>query len=126
MRSRNQPVSPKKPIKPSASSGVFQFMIAVSLLRSGCTPLGPTVAPANTMVVIKNSHLLAESDKLCFRTRVKIFVNFSNISSKVSAAVPPSLMNISRISCTISSYIWVAVMCPKVDGAPVNSNGMRK
>ena len=39
-------------------SGLFQLTMAVSLLRSGYTPFGPMVAPANSAVVMKNLEIV--------------------------------------------------------------------
>jgi len=47
-KSQKCPVRPKKPSICDTSSGWGQFTIAISFVKSGLTPLGPTVAPVET------------------------------------------------------------------------------
>jgi hypothetical protein len=124
MRSRNQLVSPRKAERLSASAGSAQFTTAVSFAGSGWTPLGPTVAPANTAVVMKSSDLPADSESFLSLILMKIVVSFVIISSNVSAAVPPSSTNSSMTSHTRRSCRCCAVICANVDGAPVSPNGI--
>ena len=91
IKSQNHPVSPKNPAKAVAFSGVFQLTIAINVLRSGCTPFGPTEVMVKIISVIKNSHLLAKIDRFFSWILVKILVSLSIISSKVSAAAPHHL-----------------------------------
>jgi len=49
-------------------------------------PFGPTVAPANTILVMKDSDLLAEREGPRSRIRVNMHLSLSIILSKVSAA----------------------------------------
>ena len=53
------------------------------MLFRSCTPFWPTEAPVNTICDMKNSHLLAESDRFVSRMHVKICVSLLIISSNV-------------------------------------------
>ena len=115
---------PRNPARVVAFSGVFQLTITVSFLRSGCTPLGPNNAPANTISVIKNLHLLAERDRFLSLKRVNIQVSLSIISLNVFAAVPPSSTNSSMVSSARRLYMCLAVMLANVEGVPVSLKGI--
>ena len=61
-RSQKCLVRPRKPSRCDASSGWGQFTIAISFVKSGLTPLGPTIAPANTASVMNNFSLLGDRE----------------------------------------------------------------
>ena len=79
---------PKNNPRLSTSWGLAQLTIAVSLVRSGETPLGLTHPPTKIVSVIKNWDFTADNDTLHSRTLVKMMHSFLAISSKEPAAAP--------------------------------------
>ncbi|KAJ2935238.1 hypothetical protein H1R20_g1857, partial [Candolleomyces eurysporus] len=53
-KSLNHAANPRNLANSNVSSGFLQFTIAMSFVLSGCTPFGPTIAPANTTSVLNS------------------------------------------------------------------------
>ncbi|RXW18471.1 hypothetical protein EST38_g7384 [Candolleomyces aberdarensis] len=69
--------------------------MAVNFEWSGCTPFGPTNAPANTLSVTNSAVFAADNDNFLSLTLSSTFLNFLIIPSNSSSAIPPSSTNTS-------------------------------
>ena len=115
---------PRNNVRLSTSWGLVQLTIAVSLVRSGETLLGPTRPPAMVVSVMKNQDFAADNDSLHSCILVKILCSFLAISSKEFAAAPLSSTKSSMMLSVIRLCRFVAIMCAKVEGACVSPKGI--
>jgi hypothetical protein len=103
--------------------GCFQSTMAVSFMRSGRMPFGPTLAPAKMASVMKKLDFVADRESPFSLTHVSSVRVFWSIRLKSSPTIPPSSTNSSK-SMPTRSPSACAVISANVDGAPVNPNGI--
>jgi hypothetical protein len=117
------PVRPVNAPRFWRSVGCFQSTMAVSSVRSGQMPIGPTCAPANTASVMKKLDLAGERERPFSQTQVSIILILFKVILKSSPARPPSLTE-SLNNVPTRSPRACAVILAKVNGAPVKPNSM--
>jgi hypothetical protein len=78
------------------SVGHFQSTIAVSFVKSGFIPVGPTLSPAKTASVMKKLDLVADRESPFSLTLVSNVQMLVSVVVKSSPAIPPSSTNSSN------------------------------